>query len=217
MSVAPSVTSTLSPVQARVVAALAQGASITEAARAGGIHRSTIYNWLQSEPEFRTAVQESRAEFAQYIRAELRELTTLAVSTLRQLLVNADTPPAIRLRAATAVLQAGVRYQVTEDSPAYMLESWRLNALARKAEAEAAHSESGAGVESAPADEPITPFHPSRHFYGPLARTGRNSPCPCGSGQKYKRCCGKDAPPLTNPAESWNSSPKTDTIRHFST
>lgn len=22
------------------------------------------------------------------------------------------------------------------------------------------------------------------------ARTGRNAPCPCGSGKKYKRCCG---------------------------
>jgi preprotein translocase subunit SecA len=22
-------------------------------------------------------------------------------------------------------------------------------------------------------------------------RTGRNDPCPCGSGKKYKRCCGK--------------------------
>jgi SEC-C motif-containing protein len=23
-----------------------------------------------------------------------------------------------------------------------------------------------------------------------LARTGRNDPCPCGSGKKYKKCCG---------------------------
>ena len=22
------------------------------------------------------------------------------------------------------------------------------------------------------------------------ARTGRNDPCPCGSGRKYKACCG---------------------------
>jgi hypothetical protein len=26
--------------------------------------------------------------------------------------------------------------------------------------------------------------------------TARNAGCPCGSGQKYKRCCGRDAPPL---------------------
>ncbi len=23
-------------------------------------------------------------------------------------------------------------------------------------------------------------------------KTGRNAPCPCGSGKKYKRCCGRD-------------------------
>ena len=28
----------------------------------------------------------------------------------------------------------------------------------------------------------------------PLAATPRNAPCPCGSGEKYKRCCGVDAP-----------------------
>ncbi len=25
-------------------------------------------------------------------------------------------------------------------------------------------------------------------------RVGRNDPCPCGSGKKYKRCCLKDGP-----------------------
>ena len=24
------------------------------------------------------------------------------------------------------------------------------------------------------------------------AKVGRNDPCPCGSGKKYKRCCGKN-------------------------
>ena len=23
-------------------------------------------------------------------------------------------------------------------------------------------------------------------------KVGRNDPCPCGSGKKYKNCCGKD-------------------------
>ena len=30
--------------------------------------------------------------------------------------------------------------------------------------------------------------------------TPRNAPCPCGSGTKYKRCCGKNAPPVLNRA-----------------
>ena len=30
-----------------------------------------------------------------------------------------------------------------------------------------------------------------------MAKTGRNSPCPCGSGKKYKKCClAKEAPPV---------------------
>jgi hypothetical protein len=28
------------------------------------------------------------------------------------------------------------------------------------------------------------------------SKVGRNSPCPCGSGKKYKRCCGVSAPPI---------------------
>ncbi|MCX5873963.1 MAG: SEC-C metal-binding domain-containing protein [Deltaproteobacteria bacterium] len=29
----------------------------------------------------------------------------------------------------------------------------------------------------------------SRH--GTTEKIGRNAPCPCGSGKKYKKCCGK--------------------------
>ena len=28
------------------------------------------------------------------------------------------------------------------------------------------------------------------------SKVGRNSPCPCGSTQKYKRCCGVNAAPI---------------------
>ncbi|WP_369126216.1 SEC-C metal-binding domain-containing protein [Bacillus massiliigorillae] len=24
-----------------------------------------------------------------------------------------------------------------------------------------------------------------------MKKVGRNEPCPCGSGKKYKKCCGK--------------------------
>ena len=29
-------------------------------------------------------------------------------------------------------------------------------------------------------------------YINPFAGIGRNDPCPCGSGKKYKKCCGKD-------------------------
>jgi uncharacterized protein YchJ len=34
----------------------------------------------------------------------------------------------------------------------------------------------------------------------PAPQFGRNSPCPCGSGNKYKRCCGNGAPAVLNVA-----------------
>lgn len=32
----------------------------------------------------------------------------------------------------------------------------------------------------------------SSKMYVNAEATGRNDPCPCGSGKKYKKCCGKD-------------------------
>ncbi len=31
-----------------------------------------------------------------------------------------------------------------------------------------------------------------RPFVNPASKAGRNDPCPCGSGKKHKKCCGKD-------------------------
>jgi hypothetical protein len=35
---------------------------------------------------------------------------------------------------------------------------------------------------------------------GSFCKTPRNAQCPCGSGQKHKRCCGKNAPPMQRAA-----------------
>ena len=42
------------------------------------------------------------------------------------------------------------------------------------------------------ADEQINSFTNEicNQVYGET-KTGRNAPCPCGSGKKYKNCCGK--------------------------
>jgi len=32
----------------------------------------------------------------------------------------------------------------------------------------------------------------ARQFYQGREKTGRNDPCPCGSGRKYKKCCGNN-------------------------
>ena len=50
------------------------------------------------------------------------------------------------------------------------------------------------GETPPPAPQPATSFCEKPKF------TPRNAPCPCGSGDKYKRCCGKNAPPVLNRA-----------------
>src|ERR1700693_5358709 len=96
---------TLSPVQAQVIAALAQGRTATDAARNAGIHRTTIHHWFRTEPLFKTALQEAQREYVAILSDGMRDLAARAVETLRNLLDDPNTPPAVRLRTALAVLQ----------------------------------------------------------------------------------------------------------------
>jgi len=52
-----------------------------------------------------------------------------------------------------------------------------------------------AGAASAPGSARGTPGRPgARRKMAPVVKgpkVGRNDPCPCGSGKKYKKCCGK--------------------------
>jgi uncharacterized protein YecA (UPF0149 family) len=38
-------------------------------------------------------------------------------------------------------------------------------------------------------EEPLPP--PVERIHADKNAVGRNDPCPCGSGRKYKKCCGK--------------------------
>ncbi len=97
-------TSTLTPVQALVVASLAQGRSISAAARAADVHRTTIHHWFKTTPAFKQAVREACAEYADAQRDQLMEMGPLALSRVRSLLEDPATANAVQLRAALAVL-----------------------------------------------------------------------------------------------------------------
>jgi hypothetical protein len=119
MSGAPlqnSIPPTLTPVQAQVVLALAQGITITAAAQAAGLHRATVYHWLNTQPAFETAVEQARAEYILTLRDELKSMSCLALSTLRSILEDNQTPASVRLKAALAVLHR----------PDFPVPGWRL-------------------------------------------------------------------------------------------
>jgi transposase-like protein len=94
----------LSPVQAQIIVALAQGRTITAAAREAGIHRNTIHNWFR-DPEFKAAADEAQQDYVETLNDGLRELAARALETLRELLDDPKTPPSIRLKAALFILQ----------------------------------------------------------------------------------------------------------------
>lgn len=41
------------------------------------------------------------------------------------------------------------------------------------------------GEDEEPLPEPVEPIHTDE-------KPGRNDPCPCGSGKKFKQCCAKN-------------------------
>ena len=101
----PSIPESLSPDQARVVAALAQGHTVTRAAAAVGVHRTTVHHWLRTSPDFKAAVASARRLYAACLADELTELSAAALKTLRTLLEAPETHPAVRLKAALAILE----------------------------------------------------------------------------------------------------------------
>ena len=96
----------LSPSQITAIAAITSGATITEAASKAGIDRSTIHLWLKQDAVFVAELNRAKLDQLETLHAELRSLAGEATHTLRELLTTPETPPAIRLRAAIAVIQA---------------------------------------------------------------------------------------------------------------
>jgi hypothetical protein len=94
------------PKQAQAVEAIASGADVARAADASGVDRETLRDWLEHDAAFIARVNRAKTERAEQLRAEVRDLASQAIATLRVLVSGPETPAAVRLRAALAILQA---------------------------------------------------------------------------------------------------------------
>jgi hypothetical protein len=94
----------LSAVQTKAALTLAYGGTVTAAADAISAHRSTIYSWFKSDPNFKQAVEEIRRDRNERLADQMRELEALALARLRRLLEDDSVPASIQLRAALAIL-----------------------------------------------------------------------------------------------------------------
>ena len=171
--------STLTADQHHVLALLAEGHSLTDAAEIVGIHRNTIRNWRRAAPAFAREAEFAVREQALAWHDRALALAPQAAQVLEDVLNSADTKPALKLRAALAILKIAANPQPKSlPAPATAV-----------AEMEAAHGQ----VLSWQSDRSLVHNEIENHAQPcTIRRTpdpGRNSPCPCGSGQKWKRCC----------------------------
>ncbi len=172
--------STLSSQQSQVIAALLSGASVSAAAELAGVHRSTVHNWRLCDPLFAQELARARECHASEVRSQLEALASDALSTLRGILTSTRVSDSVRLKAALAVLRsmpAAAQHQADPDAPELPVEP---NCLA---------------------PDPPDAFPPAFEQSNPIApqtAVPRSAPCPCGSGLKFKRCCGQSAPPHLN-------------------
>ena len=103
-------------------------------------------------------------------------------------------------------IQEQIAAQMPTPKPAPNAGMPDMGALMAMADAQLAQRfrESGLGsfCNPAPPQPPTAPPAPKNasSFCEKPKMMPRNAPCPCGSGAKYKRCHGKDAPPVLNRA-----------------
>jgi len=132
----------LSPVQTRVVVALAQGCSVSDAAETAGVHRMTVHRWLK-DPAFDAAVKQTRDDYIEAVCDRFRTLTGLAITKLRVLLESPDTPPAIVAKVSLALLNR--RY--------FPRDGWELPAMDDLDDSEDSEDEEG---DNASLEQPVT-------------------------------------------------------------
>jgi len=103
------------------ILALLSHRSIEEAARQLSVGARTLHRWLK-EPEFATAYREAkRAAFSQAI-ARLHQMSSTAVTMLGKAMLDPQTPPATRVRAAHSILEHTAKAIEIEDLEARLAE-----------------------------------------------------------------------------------------------
>lgn len=103
------------------IAALLTQRNLDEAARVTGVGATTLLRW-QKLPEFQKQFREARRRAHMQSTARLQQATSAAVTTLLKSMVDVDTPPATKVRAADIVLSYSAKAIEIEDLDARLTE-----------------------------------------------------------------------------------------------
>jgi len=151
-----------------------------------------MLEYIHSDLSVRTALELSAIEQEQDIRgfllqAVLMNFSTEGIEPARQYILNTPLDPDV-LEVRTALLVAcKLLDERFPEFDAWLEDSKHDQEFRARWHKE--HSPPNAGDEESELDDedaepPITVVRKQ-------PRVGRNDPCPCGSGRKYKHCCGK--------------------------
>jgi preprotein translocase subunit SecA len=77
-------------------------------------------------------------------------------------------------------------FRIEKESPGFVGSLWEITAVSHAEAAPMTEETAGPGGQegTSPSVSVVEPIH------NRLPKVGRNDPCPCGSGKKYKKCCG---------------------------
>lgn len=171
-----------SPAQHRVLALLATGCSVTAAAKSCEIDRTTIHHWTRTNSAFALAAQDAALDAREAHRTAAFAHAEAAFNTLRQILDDEDAPASVRCKAALYILNTSKSVETERQLP--QRPTLPAPAATRPATASAA--------KTSATPQHSTQFNTFADIFArdkTPAQVGRNTPCPCGSGRKFKQCC----------------------------
>lgn len=103
------------------IASLLAHPTIPEAATDCGVAYSTLRRWM-ALPEFNEAYRRARARLLEVATAELRRCCLECVRLLYGIATDQKTPPAVRVSAASKILDSALRASELEDIQDRILE-----------------------------------------------------------------------------------------------
>jgi hypothetical protein len=160
-------------------------------------------------PDAQDAIQKSidraRSQSHNILRRSLTELRKLQTERHTRILQMPDGPVPTDLGVTDTRQVVNTAAQSTETVDAKRAaiaaaieEQWRMNEEEFNAFLDQGSSFCKPAPAAAVTPEKPTPAKPVGSSFCNSPATPRNALCPCGSGVKYKRCCGKNAPPVLN-------------------
>jgi AcrR family transcriptional regulator len=95
---------TPTPAQEAALTALLTGKSVTDAAAAAGVGRTTVYRWLAHDPAFQASLNQRRQEMQDALQARLMLLAVKAVDAVERALDAGNSKAALALLAGLGLL-----------------------------------------------------------------------------------------------------------------